>query len=214
MIFRDGIMQALPFIIAAMIPALTFHEWGHAAMAKAFGDDTAERQGRLSLNPFVHLDPMGVIFFLMAGFGWAKPVPVDLRQLRGGRWGEFWVASAGPLMNIVLAVVFAILIRLGAENWFGLANTELASGVLTYSLFVNLALCFFNLIPVGPLDGRAVFARFLPFRSAMAFEDWNVRYGGIALLGIIIADSFLGFGILRVLVWAPASFIGSLLAGS
>src|SRR3954471_15791743 len=96
----------LPYLIAALIPALTFHEFGHAYCAHLFGDDTAKQSGRLSLNPLAHLDPLGTIAIFLIGFGWGKPVPIEPSRLKT-TWGAFFVAFSGPLMNFALALVFA-----------------------------------------------------------------------------------------------------------
>src|SRR5687767_4953804 len=113
----------IPFYIAALIPALTFHEWSHAITADKFGDTTARQQGRLTLNPLAHLDPLGAIAILLIGFGWAKPVPIDGSRLRGS-WGEFFVAAAGPTMNFLLATIFALLIHFLSLFWLDPQSQE------------------------------------------------------------------------------------------
>jgi Zn-dependent protease len=210
MLFGRDILQHLPFLVAAFIPALTFHEWGHAAMAKYQGDDTAEQEGRLTLNPLAHLDWLGTMAIVLIGFGWAKPVPVNPNRLKG-RWGEFWVASAGPLMNLVLAIGFAILIHLNIASLLPQPYDAYAGRVFELSIFLNLALMFFNLIPVGPLDGRTVLSRLLPLRQSISFDLWNAKFGSFVLLGLIATEFIFHFGLLRILIGVPTSFVTNLL---
>lgn len=207
-----GSLEVLPYLLLAMIPALTFHEWGHALMAKWHGDTTAEQAGRLTLNPLAHLDLFGSIAILLIGFGWAKPVPVDPRQLKGS-WAEFWVASAGPIMNLILASIFSLLLISGFANLLPAFEASVVTQVFIYSIFLNVALALFNLIPIGPLDGHAVLKRLLPLRASFQFESWNERYGGHLLFGVILIEMILRTGPLRILVWWPAqaftSWVGS-----
>jgi Zn-dependent protease len=203
--------QMIPYIILAMLPALTFHEWGHAAMAKRFGDNTAEMEGRLTLNPMAHLDLFGALAILLIGFGWAKPEPENPANLRG-KWAEFWVASAGPLMNIALASVFSLILFLNFDTFLSAEHAGILAQFLVLSIFMNFALAFFNMIPVGPLDGQKVLARLLPLRQSFLFENWNARYGSMFLMGIILVEMVMKGGPLRVLVWWPAQTLTSLMA--
>lgn len=136
--------------IPAIIIALTLHEVGHAAMASFLGDPTARRQGRLSLNPLAHLDLMGSLMLLFAGFGWARPVPVDSRYFRKPLRAMAAVAVSGPLMNLLLAVCSAVMVKVFAP--------EAVWTTLFFAIFmrINLALMFFNLIPLPPLDGSKI----------------------------------------------------------
>lgn len=195
-------LQELPILIAAFVPALTFHEWAHGIVAKFFGDDTAQRQGRLTLNPLAHLDPLGTLCVILAGFGWAKPVPIDPRNFRNS-WAEFWVASAGPLMNIVLALIFAVLFRWGAMAWFGETQIQNISDILLASIQLNLALAIFNLIPIGPLDGSHLLSRLLPLSSSIRFNLWNAQYGGLVLMGVVLAEMLLHIPILKFIIGVP-----------
>src|SRR5258705_1484615 len=156
------ITQILMFAIPAIV-AINFHEAAHGYVANYFGDDTAKRAGRLTLNPVKHVDPFGtiilpLILFLSSGgriiFGYAKPVPVNFSQLKNPRWNMLLVAFAGPAMNIVLAVVSAILLRI-ALSAGGIDNTVLTD-LLKRSIGVNPLLAIFNMLPVPPLDGSTV----------------------------------------------------------
>jgi Zn-dependent protease len=172
-------------ILIALIISLSFHEFGHAATAKLFGDDTAQRMGRLTLNPLAHLDVMGLVMLVFVGFGWAKPVPTNPRNFTS-RWADFFVSSAGPGMNLLLAFL--------AVNFFGLAVRMGWSFVLTpggqvffyYLATINLILMLFNLIPLGALDGHYILPYFLTPRAATAYRDFNAQYGNMALMGLVL----------------------------
>lgn len=204
--FRDGFLDQLPFLLAALIPALTFHEWAHAAVAYSQGDRTAQRAGRLSLNPFVHLDVLGTIAIFFIGFGWAKPVPVNPSEMRG-KWSEFLVAGAGPATNLILGILFALLLKWNFSGFFGDQYSSFFSSLFQISMILNFALCFFNLIPIGPLDGSTLLARLLPLRSSWSYENWNARFGSYLLMGLIFMDLLLPINILRNLIWTPSMLL-------
>lgn len=208
--FGPEFLERLPYLIASLLPALTFHEWGHAFMASRFGDDTPRRLGRLTLNPLAHLDVLGTVAILLIGFGWAKPVPIDPRNFKN-RWAEFWVASAGPMMNIVLAILFASLLNFQIPERVGGSNGEILYNVFTISLFLNLALCFFNLIPIGPLDGSHIVARLLPLRQSLAFTQWNTQYGSMLLFGLILFGMLTRIHLLSYVVMVPVRLMTELL---
>lgn len=200
-------MAVLPLTIAAILVALTVHEWAHAYAAKKLGDDTAEYAGRLTLNPLAHLDPLGAILFLVVGFGWAKPVPVDVRNFRHPVRDAAIVAFAGPLSNLVLA--FAVMVAmqwLGPDGRFpveGSQSTEaiadIAAAFLFYSLRFNLALMAFNLLPIPPLDGSNILRLFLPWRARDRYDE-AMRYGPWILLALLLAESFLGVRVISAWV--------------
>jgi Zn-dependent protease len=189
--------------IFVLIISLTFHEASHAWAAWRLGDDTARRMGRLSLNPLVHLDPIGTLMILGAmPIGWAKPVPVDGRNIRNPRSGLPLVAFAGPLSNLVLAfiacLVYAFLGEiLAGSGWFSM---------LTLFIQINLSLAVFNLLPVAPLDGSKIVTAFMSDAVADRFEAALARLGAFPLL-IIVAFEFLlpGPGLLQLWFrfWRP-----------
>lgn len=170
--------------IVAIILALTVHEFAHALVGTWRGDRTAEQMGRLTLNPLAHLDPVGTLMLLFVGFGWAKPVPFDPRNLENPAWDGVAIALAGPLSNLFLAAIGAVAYRNLAELSF--AEGSLLPVFLLLLIFTNLLLLFFNLIPIPPLDGSKVIDAVL-YRSA--FERvgvWLHIYGPRILLGLVI----------------------------
>lgn len=181
----------LAFVIAAaaLILSLTLHEFGHAWTADRLGDSTPRRYGRVTLNPVAHLDPFGALLLLFAGFGFAKPVPVN--GARVGRWGMMAVAAAGPAMNIAVAVVCLLLLRLAVAAGLG---SGLVLTVLIVVFSINITLAVFNLIPIPLLDGSRILAALFPRtlgRSLMEFEMQPYSFL-IVLLFIFIAREPLG----------------------
>jgi Zn-dependent protease len=159
----------LIFAIAILIMSVVIHEISHGYIANYLGDPTARLQGRLSLNPISHLDPMGSIFiplltYLAGGFiiGWAKPVPFNPYNLSDQKWGPAYVALAGPLSNFLIALVFGLAIRFGA----GEQIVAPFFSILGFIVFINILLAVFNLIPVPPLDGSRILFSVLPLRYA------------------------------------------------
>ena len=174
-----GVMVILGFVVG-----ITVHEAAHAFVAWRLGDDTARRQGRVTLNPAEHLDPLGSVLLVVAGFGWGKPVPVDPSRLRGGIWGPVAVAFAGPLSNLAVLAVCAVLYRLAAFQEGYLLVTIAAFA------FTNALLFVFNLIPIPPLDGSKILYPFLP-RSLNGFVGFMNEYGPYVLLGLVLLGYFL-----------------------
>lgn len=157
----QGYYIVFAFILFALIFSLTFHEFGHALSAYRFGDDTAKQAGRLTLNPFVHIDPMGLLMVILIGVGFAKPVPVDPRKFNSF-WGELVVAAAGPAMNLLLAVVVINFYMFGLAQGWSLFEGESANFFFTYLALINLLLMIFNMLPIGALDGHYILPYFLP----------------------------------------------------
>lgn len=194
----QGQIGLFAVILFAIVISLTFHEFGHAAMAKWLGDDTAEHAGRLTLNPVAHIDPIGLLMVVMIGFGYAKPVPVDTRRLRG-RWGDAAVAFAGPGMNLILAILFVNLLMWGGQSGGLFADNPAALTMFVYLARINILLMLFNLIPLGPLDGHHIVQSFLPYNLSARYRALNDRFGsGVFLLLIVL--SVLGVPIFSSLV--------------
>jgi Zn-dependent protease len=193
----------------ALILALSFHEAAHAFAAKWQGDDTAEREGRLTLNPIPHLDPVGSILFPLIGsiaggaiLGWAKPVPVDTRNLRNRKWGYVLVAAAGPIANLILCFTCIALIRVH-ESYFA---TSLGPDHIMYPVvellgplvFINAILAVFNMLPLHPLDGGTVFTAFLPNSLREKYDNYIAPYGMFILIALFLTNGLTWMGHLAV----------------
>jgi Zn-dependent protease len=171
-------IEHLPIIILVMLVSFSVHEWGHAWTAYKLGDDTAYREGRVTLNPKAHLDWMGFLLLIVAGFGWAKPVPVRESQLRQPRrLSSILVTAAGPISNLILAflglLVFTVLLQ-----YFDLSGSMIGklSVFFGYWVIININLFIFNLIPLPPLDGYRILEQFFPLRlryRMMQYEQWT-----------------------------------------
>jgi Zn-dependent protease len=209
-----SLIQKIAVFALPVIFAITLHEAAHGYVARFFGDMTAALQGRITLNPLKHIDPVGTILVplvilltskLLGGgailFGWAKPVPVNFGQLRRPKQDMLWVAAAGPGMNFVMAIIWALVIQLGLVLGSGFASAPLmlmgAAGV-----FINVILMALNLIPLPPLDGGRIAVSLLPVKQAMQFARLE-PYGLFILLGLLFT------GILGIILWPLISlFIG------
>ncbi len=198
-----------------LVIAFTCHELAHAYMADRFGDITPRMQGRLTWNPLKHLDPLGTLLLLFAGFGWAKPVefnPAFLRQR--SRYAILWVALAGPASNFLLALAGALLMRTGLFGYASNPGQFLPSldYLLTEFIFINLILMVFNLLPIFPLDGEKIVVDLLPYRLQDSLQ--SIRpYGSLILLLLIVFSRSSGTGtnILSILVGRPAVALFELL---
>ena len=190
--------------------ALSFHEFAHAWMASKCGDNTAARMGRLTLNPMAHLDVMGSLMILFVGFGWAKPVPVDSRNLRDPRKDMMKVAAAGPLSNLLLAMLAGMAWRLlGGTNFLLDTNFPV---LIFYFTQINIALAVFNLIPVSPLDGSQIFSGYLmKTNPELALKIQS--YGPQVLFGLILFGYVTGFSILWVIMKPFVNFFMLLFIG-
>lgn len=205
------VLEMLAKLAVGYIPflfALCFHEFSHAWVAKLRGDNTGEQQGRLTLNPMAHADMLGTFILpIMATvssfpfFGWAKPVPVNSRNLKNPKVDMFWIALAGPLSNIFLSIVAAVLLAILFAGGQG-ETTSAAATMLISFLQVNLVLAFFNLIPVHPLDGGKVVERFLPYELNRKL----IEHQGAINMALLFFLMFGGFRIILI----PVNFFSNL----
>ena len=187
MIFSNIDPQIIVLLIPALVFSLSFHEFAHAWMAYRLGDNTAARMGRLTLNPMSHLDPIGSLALLLMGFGWAKPVPVDARYLENPRRDMVKVAAAGPISNIILAIIAALVLRLLFDSDF------LSNSVKTFFIIfmqINITLAVFNLLPVPPLDGSQILSPFLEKQFGPDIV-WKMQAYGPRVLFFIILFSMI-----------------------
>ncbi len=185
------------FLPGAVI-GLTIHEYAHAFVAYKLGDNTAKLQGRLTLNPLKHIDWLGFMLIVIAGFGWAKPVSINPENFKKKHRDEILVSLAGPVSNLLLAIVFFLITRVFIsssmiQTEFGVTLTNL----LFVSGYINIALFVFNLIPIPPLDGSHLYSTYLHKMNPVLMNN-IYKYGTLGLLLIIIAESTLGINILHI----------------
>jgi Zn-dependent protease len=192
-IIRNVLIWAAPVLLA-----ITVHEAAHGYVARYFGDPTAEKAGRISLDPFRHIDPVGTVLVPLCifvfsnmtwAFGWAKPVPVDFRRLRNPKADMLWVAAAGPFANLVMAVIWAI-----AYGFIAGKGPQFFVLMAMAGMYINGALLFLNLLPIPPLDGGRIAVSLLPDRLA-----W--KYARIEPFGFIILLALIATGALGVILW-------------
>ncbi|MBI3976955.1 MAG: site-2 protease family protein [Chloroflexi bacterium] len=207
--------------LVAILLAITVHEFSHALAATALGDHTARRLGRLSLNPLVHLDPMGTIMLILTritgfGIGWGKPVPINPANLRGNRrYGMAIVGVAGPASNLLLAALFLLMVRPDGPfriawhpSMYGqlLGMPSIVADFIGISVIMNVGLAIFNMIPLVPLDGSRLLVALLPGPLADRVERLE-RYGPGLLIGVLFADQFLRLGILSSILSPVFRFV-------
>lgn len=189
------IAEYIKFLTLAIVPfmlAITVHEFSHGLSAYMLGDDTAKRAGRLTLNPLAHIDPVGILFLVVTRlFGWAKPVPVNFGRLhKNMKYGPAIVSVAGPVSNLVLAVLSAVIVHIMSGMQFTEGSTSMQIAVPLYnmailSVRINVALFIFNLLPIPPLDGGRIVQSLLPYNQAVAFSKIE-RYGFIILIVLFL----------------------------
>ncbi len=204
-LLRDEPQLFLAFVVAVVV-GITFHEFSHAAVASLQGDQTARSQGRLTLNPISHLDPLGSIALIVAGFGWGRPVPVNPTRLRNRRLGAVLVGLAGPTANFVIALVAVVALRI-AYPTAGTFDVGFSVTLLSTLVAVNVVLGVFNLLPIPPLDGSTLLSIALPpsRQNIVAFLD---QYGIFLLLGLLILAPNLLTPIFRAITEALYGLVG------
>ena len=196
-----SILRVLPGIIFG----LTVHEYAHTFVAFKLGDDTARQAGRLTLNPLRHIDPLGFIFLLVAGFGWAKPVIIDTGKLQHPRRDDILISLAGPFSNLLLAILIALVLKLclsiapyeGGTLYREMLNVGIAG------LYINIGLFVFNLIPLPPLDGSHLITSLISMKNIASAQKF-FKYGTYAFLAIIILERVLHVNLLPINVLVDA----------
>lgn len=183
-----GELLGLVLTLPAVLIAITFHEYAHAFVADKLGDDTPRRQGRLTLNPLAHLDPVGSILLIFAGYGWGKPVEINPRNFNRNvsmSAGNALVSVAGPAMNFVLAILFTVVyfsIMKFAPAFLVTQAGAIVITVVQYTIAINVGLGVFNLIPLPPLDGSKILSHFLPYNA----KEWFERYSQIFYIIFVV----------------------------
>lgn len=200
---EDFLLKLSVMLVPGML-AITCHEVSHGFVAWRFGDPTARMLGRLTLNPLKHLDPIGTLMIFFIGIGWAKPVPVVMENLHNPRKNMIWVAAAGPITNLVLATLSALLLRgvVALGNPAALSPAALIIEplvlMLAFSVYINLLLAIFNMIPVPPLDGGRVLTGLLPYRQAAAWSRIE-PYGMLIIIALVFFTDLFSYVVFPVL---------------
>lgn len=201
-------LRSLLLSAPAILFGLTIHEFAHGWVAWRLGDPTAKMMGRLTLNPLKHLDPIGTIALFLFRFGWAKPVPIDPSHFRHPARDMAISSLAGPAANFATALVSGLLFRLLTA----LGVTGFGQLLLGYFVLFNIILCFFNLIPIPPLDGSRLVYYFLPPNLAAGYARLE-RYGFLILMGIIFVGQFTGFSLFSAYLGPLVGLFGRLFTG-
>lgn len=183
----------LLFIAVSLLTAVTIHEYAHARTALYFGDDTAKMYGRLTLNPLKHIDPIGAIMLIIFRFGWAKPVPINPRNFTNYKQGTLWVSLAGPLSNIALAIIVAILARLLLFLPLPFVALAILDRLFNLLIIYNIFFAIFNMIPVPPLDGSKVLGMLLPPKYSYYYSQYmgQIEQYGFWVLILLVATGAL-----------------------
>lgn len=203
----NALMRQLIIQVPPLLFALTFHELAHGYVAYRLGDPTAKNAGRLTMNPLKHLDPLGVLAFIIMKIGWAKPVPVDPRYFKNPQKDMLLVALAGPAANLVLAIASALLARaLVMLNLLPMFVLQPAVGMLVASVWINIMLAVFNCLPIPPLDGSKVLMGLLPFEAARSYAKLE-PFGFLLLLALFYT------GIISKIIMPIIHFSNNLLLG-
>ncbi len=195
-------LQYLPGIVLG----LTIHEFSHAFVASKCGDTTSKEQGRLTLNPLKHIDPLGFIVLLIAGFGWAKPVEFNVQKLKNPKTDILKIAAAGPVSNallaMVLSIVFVIWMKTITYDYSKVSAFIFDS--FRYAIYINWSLFIFNLIPIPPLDGSHFLLSY--FKKSPALYNWLYRYGSLLLFALIIGSIVTTINFFPI--WPAIKFLG------
>jgi len=187
--FLDFDVQRMLFTVPGILIGFAFHEFAHAYVADKLGDNTPRYQGRLTLSPLAHIDIIGFLMIVLVGFGWAKPVQINTRNFKNIRRDDMLVSLAGPAINLIIAVIFSILVRIyiisGIGANFDATLNAIIIALLDYTAWINIILFVFNLLPIPPLDGFHILSDIMPFRNYRLLNTLE-RYGSLVLILLII----------------------------
>ena len=197
------ILRTLKFL-PGIILGLTFHEFSHAFVAHRCGDSTSRDQGRVTLNPLRHIDPLGFVMLLFAGFGWAKPVEFNEQNLRNPKTDPLKIAVSGPLSNAILAVILSVIFAI-LYNYVDIPYYSVTSEIFIYAIYINWGLFIFNLLPVPPLDGSHLL--FSYFKKYPALYEGLYKYGSYIFLGVIILSLVSSINLLPI--WPLVQLLGN-----
>lgn len=207
--FGENILYSLVLLILTLGTAITVHEFSHAWVASKLGDQTAKLQGRVSLNPLKHLDPLGTLMIFIAHIGWGKPVPVNPSNFKNPIRDNALVSAAGPLSNLLTAIIAGLPFKFFVTHSFygSMFLAELFSGFI----MISVVLFLFNLLPFKPLDGAAIFGFFIPRKHFYKYEKFMEEHIGhfmaFILIDLFLLREFLGFSFVETLIMTPAGYI-------
>jgi Zn-dependent protease len=204
-------------IVFVMFFAIGLHEFAHAKFADMAGDDTPRLQGRVSLKLWRHFEPIGTVMMIITsitgyGIGWGRPVMVNPTRMRNPRWDHFMSVLAGPMSNLVQAVVYGMAFQFAKATHASLP--QVGYDIILLGIIMNLRLCFFNLIPLGPLDGHWLLGAFLHGRDQSKYYMFQRQYGTLALIAIVMLGQVGNVNILQSIIGPPVSYFFKLITGS
>ena len=203
--YLEGLILSIPGVIVGF----SMHEFGHALAAHKLGDPTPEREGRLTISPRAHIDPLGLLMLIFVHFGWAKPVNTNPRFFKNPRRDSLIVSLAGPLMNLAVAVLFALIVKgfiiSPIPPLIGFAVFRIIFNILVATVGMNILLLIFNLLPLAPLDGFAVLASLVPDRHYSKI-DFLAKHGQMILM-VLIISSVIGLPILSYIISIPQGIV-------
>lgn len=207
-------------MLVVVFLAIGLHEYAHAKFADNAGDPTPRLFGRVTLNLTKHFEPLGTMMMIITsltgfGIGWGKPVPVDPSKMKNPRWDHFMTVAAGPVSNLLQALVWALLLRgIMAVDPMMLVKSEFLTGLFHFGVIINLGLFFFNCIPLGPLDGMWLLSTFFNPKASLAYRRWNLQFGQFVLLGLVIFGQVVPqFSLLGRLIGPPLLALYEILTG-